>query len=95
MIQFGLEFCFASSLQDEESASVWGEYTGCLQRHWTCPQCGLSLVVTTADRLQHETQCQKEHLHSEGGSQSLCLITLNGNCLHCSTRSYMSVLGNI
>jgi transposase-like protein len=49
-------------LQDDTSSSVWGEYTVCMQRHWTCPRCERSLIVTIGERLEHEQQCERERL---------------------------------
>lgn len=33
------------------------EFSCFMQKHWTCPQCGKQLIVTLAQRLQHEQQC--------------------------------------
>lgn len=49
-------------LQDDEVSSVWGEYTQCMQRHWTCPECHDSMIVTVAERLSHQQQCQKQQI---------------------------------
>ncbi|XP_041367761.1 probable ATP-dependent RNA helicase DHX34 [Gigantopelta aegis] len=45
-------------LVDDTTADVWGEYTSHMQRHWTCPQCDVSLIVSIVERLQHEIECQ-------------------------------------
>lgn len=49
-------------LQEDEVASVWGEFTQCMQRHWTCPECNRAMIVTVAERLRHQQDCQKEQL---------------------------------
>ena len=45
------------SLLDEASAEVWGQYTQGMHRHWTCPGCGVSMVVSVLERLQHQAAC--------------------------------------
>ena len=40
------------------SDNTWSDYQMCMQKHWTCPRCDHGFVVTIADRLQHEQQCQ-------------------------------------
>lgn len=49
-------------LQDDATSSAWGEYTTCMQRHWTCPRCERSFVVTLGERLDHEQRCENESL---------------------------------
>lgn len=51
-------------LLDDETSSVWGEYTTCLQRHWTCPRCEQTLIVTIGERLEHEQQCEEKQLEA-------------------------------
>ncbi|XP_059177423.1 probable ATP-dependent RNA helicase DHX34 isoform X2 [Physella acuta] len=46
-----------SCLLDETSASIWGEFTTSMQRHWTCENCKQSMLVTVLERLQHEAVC--------------------------------------
>ena len=41
-----------------DSIDTWGDYQLCMQKHWTCPRCGCSLIVTIAERLQHEERCE-------------------------------------
>ena len=41
-----------------DSDDTWGDYQLCMQKHWTCPRCDHSFVVTIAERLQHEEHCQ-------------------------------------
>ena len=48
------------SLQDEETASLWGQYTSNMQKHWTCVVCGQEMLVTLAERLEHELVCQAD-----------------------------------
>jgi len=57
-------FLVYDCLLDDETSSVWGEYTTCLQRHWTCPRCQLTLVVTVGERLAHEQQCEEQQLEA-------------------------------
>jgi len=49
-------------LQDDATSSVWGEYTSCMQRHWTCSRCECSFIVTLGERLDHEQRCETEQL---------------------------------
>ena len=30
-------------------------------RHWNCPRCGQSMVVTIAERIHHDEECQRRH----------------------------------
>lgn len=46
-------------LQEDENSSLW---TQCMQRHWICQQCHRSMIVTIAEKLKHEEDCQKEEL---------------------------------
>lgn len=46
-----------SLCSDDDAEVVSGGYTSCLQSHWHCDQCGENLVVTLAERLQHQQQC--------------------------------------
>lgn len=46
----------------QEDELVWGEFTQCMQRHWTCPECNRAMIVTVAERLRHQQDCQKEQL---------------------------------
>ena len=45
------------SLVEDGSVDISGEYCSFLQKHWTCPQCGQSLIVTLGEKLHHEQQC--------------------------------------
>ncbi|XP_070213312.1 probable ATP-dependent RNA helicase DHX34 isoform X2 [Littorina saxatilis] len=47
-------------LLDEESASMWGQYTSHMQRHWTCPRCRETMIASVLERLQHENTCQHD-----------------------------------
>lgn len=55
-------FLVYDCLLDDDASSVWGEYTMCLQRHWTCPRCEQTLIVTVGERLEHEQQCEEKQL---------------------------------
>jgi len=57
-------FLVYDCLLDDEMSSVWGEYTTCLQRHWTCPLCQQTLIVTIGQRLEHEQQCEVKQLEA-------------------------------
>ena len=57
-------FLVYDCLLDDETSSVWGEYTTCLQRHWTCPRCEQTLIVTVGERLEHEQQCEVKQLEA-------------------------------
>ncbi|XP_035824394.1 probable ATP-dependent RNA helicase DHX34 isoform X2 [Aplysia californica] len=54
------EYLNFNCLLDESSASVWGEFTVNMQRHWVCPQCNRSMIVSVLERLQHEAECGSE-----------------------------------
>ncbi|KAL3866336.1 hypothetical protein ACJMK2_043642 [Sinanodonta woodiana] len=56
------EYLTHNCLLDDSTASVWGEYTVCMQRHWTCPRCKTSMIVSYAERLQHESDCQAQNI---------------------------------
>ncbi|BFY97868.1 hypothetical protein BsWGS_00907 [Bradybaena similaris] len=64
-------------LLDEESASVWGEFTVGMQRHWKCPDCGRSMIVSVLERLQHQALCISDqgqglkHQESEASKKEL------------------------
>lgn len=51
-------------LIDDASATVWGEYTPHMQKHWTCPRCKSSMIVNVLERLQHESQCQNQNIQA-------------------------------
>ena len=57
-------FLVYDCLLDDETSSVWGEYTTCLQRHWTCPRCEQTLIVTIGERLEHEQKCEEKQLEA-------------------------------
>ncbi|XP_038065791.1 probable ATP-dependent RNA helicase DHX34 isoform X2 [Patiria miniata] len=40
-----------------------GEYSSVVRRHWTCPHCTETLIITTLEKLQHEAECLQ---HSQG-----------------------------
>ena len=33
-----------------------------MQRHWTCPRCDASMVVSIGERLEHEAVCQASNI---------------------------------
>ena len=35
------------------------EYSVYMQKHWTCSRCGQSLIVSVAERLEHEQTCDQ------------------------------------
>lgn len=49
-----------------ESGAGEEEYSSYMQKHWTCKKCGDTLIVTVADRLQHEQQCRQAHQQQDG-----------------------------
>lgn len=59
------DFLFPSSvvcsLLDESEASIWGEYTSSMQKHWVCPRCEANLIVSIQERLEHESECQSKN----------------------------------
>ncbi|XP_022092525.1 probable ATP-dependent RNA helicase DHX34 [Acanthaster planci] len=34
-----------------------GEFSSVIRRHWTCPHCTQTLIITTLEKLQHEAEC--------------------------------------
>lgn len=48
-------------LLDDSEASIWGEYTSSMQKHWVCPRCKGSLIVSIQERLEHESECQSQN----------------------------------
>lgn len=50
------------SLVDDGTASVVGEFTMTMQRHWTCPRCQAGMVVNISERLEHEAFCQAQNI---------------------------------
>ncbi|CAH1796146.1 unnamed protein product [Owenia fusiformis] len=71
-------------LQADSTASVWGEYTSHMQKHWTCPHCNEPMIVTVLDRLQHEATCQankekqQELISSKGSSTDVGSTSQSG-----------------
>lgn len=51
----------ACSLLDDSEASIWGEYTSSMQKHWVCPRCEANLIVSIQERLEHESECQSKN----------------------------------
>lgn len=47
-------------LIDDSTASVLGQYTMSMQRHWICDRCRVSMVVDLSERLEHEAFCQTQ-----------------------------------
>lgn len=37
------------------------DYGGAVMRHWNCPRCSQSMVVTIAERIHHDEECQRRH----------------------------------
>ncbi|KAH3837771.1 probable ATP-dependent RNA helicase DHX34 [Dreissena polymorpha] len=56
------EYLTHGCLVDDGTASVVGEFTVHMQRHWTCPRCQVSMVVAIAERLKHEALCQAQNI---------------------------------
>ena len=50
----------SSSLRsNDDQESFWSEYAGStMQKHWICPYCNDDILVTVAERVAHENQCQ-------------------------------------
>ncbi|XP_065837116.1 probable ATP-dependent RNA helicase DHX34 [Oscarella lobularis] len=42
------------------SAIFESDYGGALMKHWNCPRCGKSMVVTIAEKLRHEDECRQQ-----------------------------------
>ena len=60
MIYFSLKLYFYFSLRsNNDQESFWSEYAGStMQKHWVCPYCNEDILVTVAERIAHENQCQ-------------------------------------
>ncbi|XP_045216497.2 probable ATP-dependent RNA helicase DHX34 [Mercenaria mercenaria] len=56
------EYLTHGCLIDDGTASAVGEFTMTMQRHWTCPRCEVSMVVSIAERLEHEAMCQASNI---------------------------------
>lgn len=53
---------------NDDQESFWSEYAGStMQKHWICPYCNEDILVTVAERIAHENQCQ---LNSLGNSDN-------------------------
>lgn len=39
-----------------------------MQKHWTCPRCKASLIVTVLERLRHESECQSANINGTNKS---------------------------
>lgn len=83
MKNFSTSFKFSFSLRsNDDQASFWSEYAGStMQKHWTCSYCNEDILVTVAERIAHENQCQlscKDYLSFSFGSVEFSLmISLN------------------
>lgn len=49
-------------LVDDGTASALGEFTTHMQKHWTCPQCQASMIISITERLEHEALCQSQNI---------------------------------
>ncbi|CAF0816955.1 unnamed protein product [Adineta ricciae] len=50
----------------DDQESFWSEYAGAtMQKHWTCPYCNEDILVTVAERIAHENQCQLNSLRND------------------------------
>ncbi|CAF3971081.1 unnamed protein product, partial [Rotaria sordida] len=48
---------------NDDQESFWSEYAGStMQKHWICPYCNEDILVTVAERVAHENQCQLNSL---------------------------------
>jgi len=58
LIQILFSFYFSLRSNDDQE-SFWSEYAGStMQKHWICPYCNEDILVTVAERVAHENQCQ-------------------------------------
>jgi hypothetical protein len=57
---FQISYLFYFSLRsNDDQESFWSEYAGStMQKHWICPYCNEDILVTVAERVAHENQCQ-------------------------------------
>ena len=53
---------YVHSLIDDGTASVLGEFTTHMQRHWKCPRCHDSMIINLTERLEHESECQEQNI---------------------------------
>ncbi|KAL4227796.1 negative regulation of nuclear-transcribed mRNA catabolic process [Mactra antiquata] len=60
-VQFN-EYLTHGCLFDDGTASAVGDFTVNMQRHWTCPQCDVSMIVNLSERLEHEVMCQTNNI---------------------------------
>lgn len=67
------------SLQDEETAIASAQLRDHLQKVWKCPQCGETLVLTFAEQLVHQTQCNTSS--SDGRCVMICGLHVRASSL--------------
>ncbi|XP_060072123.1 probable ATP-dependent RNA helicase DHX34 [Ylistrum balloti] len=58
------EYITYDCLLDEGSATVWGEYTSHMVKHWICPRCNANLLVNVLERLRHEAECHSQNIEA-------------------------------
>jgi hypothetical protein len=74
-----MEFDFSLRSNDDQE-SFWSEYAGStMQKHWICPYCNEDILVTVAERVAHENQCQLNCKYSKN-----CLFINKNFLFSCS-----------
>ncbi|PIK34094.1 putative ATP-dependent RNA helicase DHX34 [Apostichopus japonicus] len=51
-------------------ADASADYISVLRKHWTCPICNQSMVITTLEKLEHEASCSEPEMTSSSQDQS-------------------------
>ncbi|WAQ98877.1 DHX34-like protein [Mya arenaria] len=81
-----------NDLVDDGTASVVGEFTVNMQRHWACPRCNESMVVSIAERLEHEAACQAKNITAEEREGQLNPHRKSYFCADCDKQLSLSVI---
>jgi hypothetical protein len=61
---------FFSSLVSKETSAIASEYTGLMQRHWTCSKCSGDFLFNLQERMEHEVNCALDEQSDTHGSGS-------------------------
>lgn len=51
------EYLTYNCLVSDETAEISNEYSGNMQRHWTCKRCNTEYLFNLSERMQHEVDC--------------------------------------
>jgi ATP-dependent RNA helicase DHX34 len=51
------EYLTYNCLVSDQTAEISNEYSGNMQRHWTCKRCNKEYLLNLSERMQHEVEC--------------------------------------